>query len=455
MPIAMAGLTLAAIIAGYRVAFALAGSAAMFVLVSDLPLSFFRLLVSRVHANVLSNWLLVAIPMFVFMGLVLERSGVAERALVGAQRALGGTAAGMGMAVLVVGTLLAAASGIVGASVVLLTLLALPQLRRAGYPASTAAGLVAASGTLAILVPPSVMLILLGDQLRVPVTDMFAGAIVPGLLLIGLYAVFVLAVSRGLRPDVSVLDAGSGAAIPVDGRLEADGGDDAGGRGVLAGLILDVAPLLALVLAVLGSIVTGVATPTEASGLGALGALCVAALRGRFSVRMTMDAARETVLATSMVMLVIVGATCFSAVLRGVGGDEAVRAALDGIGGGPWTMLAVFMLAIFTLGFVLDWLEITLILMPLFAPIVATLDFGNGLAGTDLMLWFGVLCAVNLQSSFLTPPFGFSLFYLRGAAGDAVPVRELYRGVLPFIALQLAALALIARFPSIVTGAAS
>ena len=459
MPIAMAGLTLGAIVAGYRVAFALAGSAAVFVLVSDLPPSFFRLLVSRVHANVLSNWLLVAIPMFVFMGLVLERSGVAERALVGAQRALGGTAAGMGMAVLLVGTLLAAASGIVGASVVLLTLLALPQLRRAGYPASTASGLVAASGTLAILVPPSVMLILLGDQLRVPVTDMFAGAIVPGLLLIGLYALLVLVASRGLRPGAPVPDGASGAvgaasaaAVPTDDRRDAGG---KGGRGVLAGLILDVAPLLALVLAVLGSIVTGVATPTEASGLGALGALGVAALRGRFSVRMTMDAARETVIATSMVMLVIVGATCFSAVLRGVGGDEAVRAALDGIGGGPWTMLAVFMLAIFTLGFVLDWLEITLILMPLFAPIVATLDFGNGLVGIDLMLWFGVLCAVNLQSSFLTPPFGFSLFYLRGAAGDAVPVGELYRGVLPFIALQLVALALIARFPSIVTGASS
>mgnify|MGYP006275750633 CR=1 FL=1 len=432
MPLAMAVLSLGGILAGYRVALVLAGTAALFILISDLPGAFFNLIVSRIYANALSNWLLVAIPMFIFMGLVLEKSGVAERSLRGAQAALGGSAAGMGVAVLVIGVLLAASSGVVGASVVLLALLALPRMLEAGYDAPAASGLVAASGTLAILVPPSVMLIVLGDQLQAPVPDMFAGAIGPGLLLVLLYGLYIAWRARGL-PRAA----------------------DAAAAGLLAGLlrtVVDVAPLVLLVIAVLGSIIAGLATPTEASGLGALGAILVAALYGRFRLSVVMEAARDTVVATSMVMLVIMGATCFAAVFKGVGGDALIQSGLGAFGERPWVVMAVVMGAIFLLGFVLDWLEITLILVPIFAPVVAALDFGNGLEGQALLVWFGVLVAVNLQTSFLTPPFGFALFYLRGAAKERVSTAEIYRGVAPFVALQLLALGLLMAFPGIITG---
>ena len=428
LPLAMAALTLCGILAGYRVGMVLAGSAAIFILVSDLPIAFFNLLTSRIYANVLSNWLLVAIPMFIFMGLILETSGVAERSLRAAQRALGGSAAGMGLSVLAIGILLAASSGIVGASVVLLTLLALPRLTEAGYDNSTSAGLVAASGTLAILIPPSVMLIVLGDQLQTPVPDMFAGAIGPGLLMVLAYAGLVFWRARGL-PSLS--------------RSE---------RGSLWRLVIDLGPLLILVVSVLGSIINGLATPTEASGIGAFGALFITLLYRRFSLSMMLEAARQTVVTTSMVLFVMIGATCFSAVFKGVGGDDLVETGVMLFGDGAFTVLLVVMGAIFVLGFVLDWLEITLILLPIFAPIVAALEFGNGLAGEALLVWFGILVAVNLQTSFLTPPFGFSLFYLRGAAKDRLTTTEIYRGVLPFIALQLSVLALLILFPGLITG---
>jgi tripartite ATP-independent transporter DctM subunit len=431
LPLTMAALTLAGILAGYRVGMVLAGSAAIFILVSDLPVAFFNLLVSRIYANVLSNWLLVAIPMFIFMGLILETSGVAERSLRAAQRALGGSAAGMGLSVLVIGILLAASSGIVGASVVLLALLALPRLEEAGYDKSTSAGLVASSGTLAILIPPSVMLIVLGDQLKTPVPDMFAGAIGPGLLLVLVYGLFVAWRARGLP-----------RMITVD-------------RPTPLRLLFDLGPLLVLVISVLGSIIAGIATPTEASGLGAFGAVLITILYRCFSWTMLMDAARKTVITTSLVLFVMIGATCFSAVFKGVGGDDLVEAGITAFGTEPFTVLAVVMASIFFLGFVLDWLEITLILMPIFAPIVAALEFSNGLAGQDLLIWFGILVAVNLQTSFLTPPFGFSLFYLRGAAGDQLTTPQIYRGVLPFIALQVSVLVLLILFPGLITGFAS
>ncbi|WP_295511927.1 TRAP transporter large permease subunit [Sulfitobacter sp.] len=428
LPLAMAALTLAGIMAGYRVGMVLAGSAALFILVSDLPTAFFNLLVSRIYANVLSNWLLVAIPMFIFMGLILEMSGAAERSLRAAQRALGGSAAGMGISVLVIGVLLAASSGIVGASVVLLAMLALPRLQEAGFDKPTSAGLIAASGTLAILIPPSIMLIVLGDQLQTPVPQMFAGAMGPGLLLVTVYGAFVIWKARGLP------------ALPRSDRPSP------------LRLLFDLGPLLALVITVLGSIVAGLATPTEASGLGAFGALLITVIYGKFSTNMLMNAARQTVVTTALVLFVMIGATCFSAVFKGIGGDDMVSAAITAFGTDPYTVLAVVMVAIFVLGFVLDWLEITLILLPIFAPVVAGLDFGNGLAGQDTKIWFGILVAVNLQTSFLTPPFGFSLFYLRGAAGNALTTPQIYRGVLPFIGLQVLVLVLLILFPRLITG---
>jgi tripartite ATP-independent transporter DctM subunit len=430
LAVAMALVTLAGILAGYRTAFVLAGVSALFILISDLPMAWFGLLVSRIYGNVLSNWLLVAIPMFIFMGLVLERTGVAEHTLRACQRALGGSAAGMGLSVVIVGVLLAASSGIVGASVVLLTLLALPRLAEAGYGPRLSSGLIASSGTLAILIPPSVMLIVLGDQLSVPVPSMFAAALGPGLLLVALYLGFVLWQSRGLPRA---------------------GGEAAGGP--LAALILvrDILPLVLLIVAVLGSILTGLATPTEASGLGAFGAILIAALYGRFNPAAILEAARETVVTTSMVLMVMIGATCFAAVFRGLGGDDLVRAGLEAVGGGPWAALIVVMAFIFVLGFVLDWLEITLILIPILAPVIVLMDFGLGLTPQQTLIWFGMLVAVNLQTSFLTPPFGFSLFYMRGAAAGRLSNRDVWLGVAPFIALQLAALGLIMAVPALVT----
>lgn len=429
LPLAMAGITLLGILAGYRVGMVLAGSAALFILVSDLPTAYFNLLVSRIYANVLSNWLLVAIPMFIFMGLVLEKSGVAERALRAAQAALGGSAAGMGLSVLIIGMLLAASSGIVGASVVLLAMLALPRLRDAGYDSATSAGLIASSGTLAILIPPSVMLIVLGDQLQTPIPDMFAGAIVPGLMLVAAYGAWVVWRARKL---------------PRQSRERRRIGP--------LRVLIDLGPLIGLVVCVLGSIIAGLATPTEASGVGALGAILITLLYGKFDWATIFGAARQTVVTTSMVLLVMIGATCFAAVFKAIGGDDLVEAGLGVFGEGPYTILIVVMAAIFVLGFVLDWLEITLILVPIFAPVVAGLDFGNGLAGEALLIWFGILVAVNLQTSFLTPPFGFSLFYLRGAVGDQLTMPDIYRGIVPFIGLQLLILALLIAFPALITG---
>ena len=432
MPVAMAVLTLAGVLSGYRTGFVLAGVAALFILISDLPSAYFSLIVSRIYANVLSNWLLVAVPMFIFMGLVLEKSGVAEHALRACQRALGGSPAGMGASVIIVGVLLAASSGIVGASVVLLTLLALPRLREAGYGARLSSGLVASSGTLAILVPPSVMLIILGDQLGVSVPAMFSAAIGPGLLLVTLYLIWMLWCSRGLPVETQAPDSNR-LALRV------------------LGMIRDILPLIALIIAVLGSIIAGLATPTEASGLGAFGAVLIAALYRRFSLSVIMDAARETVIATSMVLTVLIGATCFAAVFRGLGGDDLVRDTLTLLGDGPWASLATVMILIFLLGFVLDWLEITLILIPIVAPVIAALDFGHGLDPHQTLIWFGLLVAVNLQTSFLTPPFGFSLFYMRGAAGGTLSNRDVYTGVMPFIGLQLLSLAVLIAVPQIVT----
>ena len=428
----MAIVTLAGILSGYRTGFVLAGVAALFILISDLPLSYFNLLISRIYANVLSNWLLVAIPMFIFMGLVLEKSGAAEHTLRACQRALGGSAAGMGLSVVIVGVLLAASSGIVGASVVLLTLLALPRLTEAGYGPRASSGLIASSGTLASLMPPSEMLIVLGDQLAVPVPSMFAGALGPGLLLIGLYLVFALWQGRNLPRTIAT----KGGPTGIVG---------------VAILVREIFPLVLLIVVVLGSILTGIATPTEAAGLGAFGAILVAALYGRFRPKQIFLAARETVVTTSMVLMVMIGATCFAAVFRGLGGDDMIREGLDAIGGGPWASLIAIMAFIFVLGFVLDWLEITLILMPILAPVVVLMDFGLGLDRQQTLIWFGLLVAMNLQTSFLTPPVGFSRFYMRGAAVGKLSNRDVYLGVAPYIALQLAALGLMMAVPALVT----
>jgi tripartite ATP-independent transporter DctM subunit len=274
------------------------------------------------------------------------------------------------------------------------------------------------------------MLIILGDQMQASIPDLFRGAVGPGLLLMGLYALYMVARAPRRPP---------GSTSPPPPTVAA-----------YLGFLRDIAPMLLLMGLVLGAILGGFATPTEASGVGALGALLLAALNGRADSRTVMAAARETALATSMVMAIVIGATCFAAVFRRIGGDDMILAGLGLLGGDPWTVLLIMMLMIFLLGFFLDWLEITLILIPIFAPMVAGMDFGNGLRGDALLVWFGILVALNLQTSFLTPPFGPSLFYVRGSETVGLTTGELYAGVTPFILLQLAGLALVALFPAIV-----
>jgi tripartite ATP-independent transporter DctM subunit len=431
MPLLMSALLLGAILIGYPVSLALAGTATLFVLVSDLPLAFFNLMISRIYANALANWLLVAVPMFIFMGYILERSGIAERMLLSLSRLLRHLPGGLALAVLAVGVMLAATSGIVGASVVLLSVLALPQMIKAGYDRSFSAGVIAGSGTLAILIPPSIMLIVLSDQLRVPVGDLFRGAILPGMLIVGLYAAWI--VLRAWRnPQV---------APPAPPATDTS----------IINVLADILPVTLLIVCVLGSIVLGVATPTEASGLGALGALVVAAFQGRLRLSLVREASLDTARTTALVIFVVIGATCFSSVFRGIGGETMIEDGLAGLGGNPWHVLAVVMLVVFLLGFVLDWLEISLILMPLLGPIIAGLDFGNGLKGAETLAWFAILVALNLQSSFLTPPFGFTLFYLRSTAPEHLSNRDIYVGVIPIIALQLLAVLLCAAVPALVT----
>ncbi len=432
LPLSMAAVLLAGVLSGYPVALVMMGTAVLFWAVAGLPDGFLTLLVSRVYANVLSNWLLVCIPMFIFMGLVLERSRIAERSLVTAQRLLARVPGGLALAVLAIGGLMAAISGIIGASVVLLALLALPEMQRARYADDLSAGMVAASGTLAILIPPSIMLIVLADQLRVPIGSLFAGAFGPAGVLVGLYALYVI-----LRARLNPAD-----APPVAATDPAD-------RSLIRALILDLAPLLLLIAGVLGSIIAGIATPTEASGLGALGALLIAFWRGGLTPTAAWEACRGTARTSGMVILVMIGATLFAAVFHAVGGKTMIEQALAVLPGGAWGILAAVMLSVFLLGFVLDWLEIVLILMPIFGPVLAGLDFGNGLAGTDLMIWIGILVAVNLQTSFLTPPFGFALFYLRGAAGDRLSNLTIYRGVAPLIGLQVLTLLILMAIPQL------
>ncbi|MGE4010618.1 MAG: TRAP transporter large permease subunit [Alphaproteobacteria bacterium] len=426
LPLLMLVVMLLGILLGYPVAFSLGGAAAIFLLVSDLPASFFNLMASRVYANAVSNWLLVCIPRFGFMGLILERSGTAGRALVTLQKALGRTPAGLAIAVLLVGVLLAAASGIVGASVILLGTLALPQMRAAGYSKPLCAGVICSAGTLAILIPPSIMLVLFSDLLSVSVGDLFAGAMLPGLILAGAYAILV-AIWSLIFPKAAPPHELGGVSFYV--------------------LMRDTAPLTGLIFCVLGSILTGTATPTEASALGAVGAMAIAAFTGTLNRKMLREVALLTIYTTAMVMLVTIGATCFSAVFRGVGGEEMIIKGLRALQFGPWGELTLLMVVIFILGCFLDWLEISLITLPIFGPIVAGLDFGLGMSKQQTLLWFAVLVAVNLQTSFLSPPFGFSLFYLRGVAKDVLSNRDIYIGIVPFIITQLLVLALFMFYP--------
>ena len=432
LPLAMVVFLLLGIFSGYPVALVLGGTGILFAFIGELPFAFLQIGVSRIYASVIENWLLLAVPLFVFMGTMLDKSGLAQNLLYSLERVLGGRRGGLAIAVALLGIIMAASTGIVGASVVMLSVLALPIMLREKYKPELAVGTIAASGTLGILIPPSIMLVLVGDILQISVGELFLGAIVPGLVLGGLYIAYLIYVAL-VRPG----DAPASEAKPVDGFL-------------LLVLLRDlVAPLL-LILTVLGSIATGTATPTEAAGLGAICAMLLAAFNRQLTYRTLSICVRETGKTSAMILSVLVGATIFGMVFKGLKGNRMIEDAIMSFDLSAYGTLGLLLLLIFILGFFLEWVEISFIVLPLFAPIVVALDFGFGFSRDQQLLWFAMLVAVNLQTSFLTPPFGYSLFYIKGVAPPDITIRTIYRGIIPFVGLQLTGLALLILWPNLV-----
>ena len=375
--------------------------------------------------NVMENWVMVALPMFIFMGLMLDRSGIAKALMTNFSQLFGGIRGGLAITVTIIGLLLAATTGIIGASVVLLALLGLPAMLAQGYDKSLASGTVCAVGTLGILIPPSIMLVLMADRMSMSVGDLFLGAVFPGLLLGSLYIIYLLGYGW-LKPE----------SAPASGNGTAS-------WSLVAGLFRAILPPAFLILAVLGSIFFGVATPTEAAGVGAAGAMLLAWMNKTLNFAVLKEVLYETTKTTAFIFAVLLGATAFSLVLRGLGGDEIIERTLFGLPFGANGILICILLATFILGFFLDWIELTLIILPLVSPVVMNLGFDP--------VWFTILFAVCLQTSFLTPPVGFAIFYLKGVAPEGIDVQTIYKGVLPFITLQLLGLLIIFNWQQIVT----
>lgn len=436
----------AVLMAGFPVAFTLSGVALLFAwggtLFGVFDASFLEALPNRLY-GIMTNETLIAVPLFVFMGVTLERSKVAESLLETMTSLFGQLNGGLGISVLLVGMLLAASTGIVGATVVTMGLLSLPTMMRHGYDKKIATGVICAAGTLGQIIPPSIVLVLLGDVLSnayqqaqlnqgiyspktVSVGDLFVGALVPGFLLVAAYLMYVIGVAW-FRPE----------KVPA---LKEPRQTSAATWVLLTKVLL---PPLALIIAVLGSIIGGLATPTEAASVGAVGAMLLAVTHGQFNLDMLRQVMQSTVKVTAMVFTILIGASIFSLVFRGYGGDDAVHNLLTSLPGGTFGAVLVVMVVMFLLGFVLDFIEITFVVVPIVGPVLLA-------AGLD-PIWLGVMIAINLQTSFLTPPFGFALFYLRGVAGPEVQTSDIYRGVLPFIVIQLAMLIVLALWPRIVT----
>ena len=408
------------LLAGFPVAFTLGAVALGFGSIF-LGLDFFNLLPLRVW-GIMTNFTLLAVPLFVFMGVILEKSGIAEELLETMGRLFGRVRGGLAISVVAVGALLAATTGVVGASVVTMAVIALPAMIKHGYAPTLASGTIAASGTLGQIIPPSIILILLGDVIGVPVGQLFVAAAVPGMMLVFSYMAYIGFVAwrhPELAPAIKI--------DPNDGHL---------GLKVIKSLL----PPLALVLAVLGSIFFGVASPTESAAVGALGAMLLALLHGKLNLTNLQQALQQTTRLTSMVFLILIGATAFGLVFVGMGGDNLIFDIFDSLPGGKWSFLIVSMLLIFILGFFLDFIEICFIVVPIIAPVAIHL-------GLD-PLWFALLIALNLQTSFLTPPFGFSLFYLKASA-PTLELTTIYRGVIPFIVIQVVILGLLISFPEV------
>ena len=428
------------LLVGFPVAFSLGGTAVLFTLLGSDLLPFlpwdpvFRtarlnILPQRIFGTIMENYTLVAVPFFVFMGVMLERSGLAEDLLETMGILFGRLRGGLAISVVVVGALLAASTGVVGASVVTMAVLSLPVMLKYRYHPSIASGVVAASGTLGQIIPPSIVLVILGDQMGISVGQLFLGAFIPGLLLAGLFILWLVLVAFR-RPEQL-------PALPPEARSMS-------GSELARRVVLSLLPPLFLVIVVLGTIFFGIATPTESGAMGAAGATLLALINRRLTLDALRESLDQTVKLTSMVFIILVGATAFTMVFTALHGDRVVGDFLLALPGGQWGFLFFTMLIIFILGFFIDFIEITFIVVPLVTPIA--LQF----FGPEMMLWFGVLIAMNLQTSFLTPPFGFALFYLKGVAPPQIRTPDIYRGVIPFIAVQVFALLLLILFPAIV-----
>ena len=436
------------LLTGYPVAFALGGTALLFsfigILTGTFDPSFLTALPNRLY-GIMTNTTLIAVPLFIFMGVMLEKSKVADKLLDTMALLFGSLRGGLGISVVLVGMLLAASTGIVGATVVTMGLLSLPTMLRRGYDPAIATGTICASGTLGQIIPPSIILILLGDVLSsayqqaqldmgifspktVSVGDLFAGALFPGLLLVVLYIIY-LSVMAYIKPSLM-------PAIPENER-------NINKAELFFRIIKVLFPPLFLILAVLGSILAGLATPTEAASVGAIGAILLAISQRQFNLNILQTVMRDTLRVTSMVFLIFIGASLFSLVFRGFGGDDVVREILTDLPGGVISAMFIVMLVMFLLGFILDFIEITFVIVPIVAPILFTM-------GID-PIWLGIMFAINLQTSFLTPPFGFALFYLRGVAPKEIPTSAIYKGVIPFIAIQVFAMILLVFWPELAT----
>ena len=433
-------LTLAMLLfSGYPVAFILGGLSMLFGVIGYY-LDMFSLIeffnfVPRIWGMAAENLVLVAVPAFVYMGVMLERSGIANDLLYCVQVLLRRVPGALALAVTVMGTILAAMTGIIGASVTMMTALALPTMMRQGYSHALATGVIAASGTLGILIPPSIMLIIMADLMAISVGNVFMAAVVPGLTLATFYLIYVAtlaAVKPSLAPPLpaNLLNIPKGEMLPL--------------------VLRSFLPPVFLITLIKGSILFGFATPSEAGAVGAFGATLLAAFNGRLSKNTLVSVCHTAARTVSMIFFIVISATCFAYVYRSLGGDDVVETLIiEKAGLGPWGMLILVMVIVFFLGFFLDFLEITLIVLPVFTPLIIQMDFGDHLAKADIKFWFIILLAVNLQTSFLTPPFGFALFYMKGIAPKEIRIQSIYKGIIPFVILQALGVVTVMAFPEV------
>ncbi len=435
------------LLSGLPVGIALIGSAMIFSVAgyfsdiyfntwTGIDFNFFGLVVSRVYGT-MSNWIFCAIPMFIYMGMMLDRSGTAERLMRSSQRLFGNLRGGLTVTATIVGVLMAASTGIIGASVVLLGSMALPTMLKQGYSKSLSTGTICAAGCLGILIPPSIMLVIFATQLGVPVGDLFLGAVFPGLILAGLYLALIL-IWAFLKPEDAPLPADR-ESISMSAVLE---------------VVKDVIPPIILIVAVLGSIFAGIATVTEASGVGALATTIIALLNKNLSWEKYKDVLRATFRTVGYLAFIMVGASTFAVVLRGLGGDELIEGALTSLPFEPSGVVLMIVVAVFFLGFFVDWIEISFIILPVIGPVIEKLNIGidgQGVIDNPALVWFSVLIAVTLQTSFLTPPVGPGIFYLQGICPPNVKISDIFKGVIPFVILQLLTVGLLFLWPEIIT----